>query len=168
MTEIPNRPNLIARGILWGAILGFVLTLLGAFGLGLVAYFTTPDIEMDSEMAGYLLFVAPFFACGIAVLPLVVSGAIGGGALGIYYQRLTRRHNGLTPLLIGVAVAVLLFIIGFALVYAFLGGSPVTNAGNLDMETNQQIALWTGPFLLVMIVGFGWLSTMLNKHVPEP
>ena len=65
-----------------------------------------------------------------------------------------------------MGVAVVLFIILFGLVYIFLGGSPLTEAGNISVRTNLEIAAWVSPFLVLMMVGYGWLSTMLNKRIP--
>lgn len=163
-STFPARPNLVIVGSIWGTVVGVLLTILGTIGLVALAFITTPD--MDEETAGYLIYVLPAFACGIAFLPVVIGSAIVGLGLGVYYQRQPQRLGSPTPLLIGVGVAVVVFIILFGLVYNFLGGSPLTEAGNVSVQTNMEIAAWVSPFLLMMILGYGWLSTMLNKRIP--
>ena len=127
--SIPTRPNFMITGALRGTIVGIVLTLLGTMGLVALAFITTPDL--DDETAGYLLYALPVFACGIAFLPMVIGSAIVGVGLGVFYQRQPRRLGGATPWLIGVGVAVVLFIILLGLVYIVLGGSPLTESGNI-------------------------------------
>ena len=163
-SSIPARPNLVAVGTIWGIVVGVVLTLLGTIALVALSFLTTPDI--DDETAGYLLYVLSTIACGIAFLPVVIGSAVVGLGLGVYYNRLPRRLTGVAPILIGVGVAVVVFIILFGLVYTFLGGSPLTEAGNVNIQTNLEIGLWVAPFLVLMILGYGWLSNMLNKRVP--
>lgn len=163
-SSIPTRPNLVITGTIWGTVVGFLLTILGTIALVAISFLTTPDI--DDELAGYLLYVLPAFACGIAFLPMVIGSAIVGLGLGIFYQRQPQRLAGLTPLLIGVGVSVVVFIILFGLVYTFLGGSPLTEAGNVSVQTNLEIATWVSPFLVLMMLGYGWLSNMLNKRIP--
>lgn len=163
-SSIPVRPNLVITGTIWGTVVGFLLTLLGTIGLVALAFITSPDL--DDETAGYLLYFLPAFACGIAFLPMVIGSAIVGLGLGVYYQRQPHRLTGLTPILIGVGVAVVVFIILFGVMYTFLGGSPLTEAGNVSVQTNLEIAAWVSPFLIMMILGYGWLSNMLNKRIP--
>jgi hypothetical protein len=160
----PPRPNLVIIGVIWGTVVGFLLTLLGTIALVAISFLTTPDI--DDELAGYLLYVLPAFACGIAFLPMVIGSAMVGLGLGVFYQRQPQRLAGFTPVLIGVGVAVVVFILLFGLVYYFLGGSPLTEAGNVSVQTNLEIAAWVSPFLVLMMLGFGWLSNMLNKRIP--
>jgi hypothetical protein len=159
-----NRPNSILSGIIWGGVVGVVLTILGTIGLVAMAFVTTPDV--DDEWMGYLLFIIPTFVCGGAIVPMVIGGVIAGGGMGAFYQRQPYRLTGGTPTLIGVGVGAILFVILFGLIHAVFGGSPFTQAGNLDVQNNIEMALWVSPFLAMMMLGYGWLSNWLNKRVP--
>jgi hypothetical protein len=160
------RPNIILIGTIWGVVVGVLLTILGTIGLVAMAFVTTPDV--DDEWMGYLLFIIPTFVCGGAIVPMAIGGAIAGGGMGAFYHRQPYRLTGGTPTLIGVGMGAILFVILFGLIYAVFGGSPFTQAGNLDVQNNIELALWVSPFLAMMMLGYGWLSNLLNKRVPAP
>jgi hypothetical protein len=151
------RPRFVTLGILWGALLGFPLTIAAAIIPAFVMFFMQPT--MGGESLAYLMVFGVSY-CSVLFLPALIGGGLVGTLLGLYYRRHARRIDSRTAIGLGVGMAALLFLVAAVLFYIVFRGSPF-----LDLHYAFAL-IWLVPTLVLMMGAYTLLSSWLNRRLP--